>query len=322
MRASVIGIAVVAIGWGTAGVAAESPRAARSVQLISMGPTSSPERPSTADNKAPQAADHPGPRALPSVFRVHDLSRRWVEFQMADSFSAAPEAPMRTDGGDPFSYIGTEQLSVPRFTTAVPAAGSIPVPLWMRGGAIFASAVSRYVPECFAAPYRPTGFLRSDAEFRRATYYGLMSNIACEHGIPVGLFDAMIIRESRYQPNIYSPRNAFGLTQLMPGTAAQLGVDRYHVESNLRGGAKYLRQQLDRFGHYHLALAAYNAGPGRVRNGAVPRIPETRDYVDNVLLNWSRLSGFQRRATVVPQGIADPAATARPVGRSAIVSTF
>src|SRR3546814_1831010 len=93
----------------------------------------------------------------------------------------------------------------------------------------------------------------------RATYYGLIINIACEHGIPVGLFDAMIIRESQYQPNIYSPKNAFGLTQLMPGTAAQLGVDRYHVESNLRGGAKYLRRQLDRFGHYHLALAAYNA---------------------------------------------------------------
>src|SRR3546814_5731983 len=84
----------------------------------------------------------------------------------------------------------------------------------MRGGPIFASASPRYVPDCSAAPYRPTGFLRSDAEFRRATYYGLMSNIACEHGIPVGLFDAMIIRESQYQPNIYSPKNAFGLTQL------------------------------------------------------------------------------------------------------------
>ncbi|WP_455566050.1 transglycosylase SLT domain-containing protein [Novosphingobium panipatense] len=153
---------------------------------------------------------------------------------MADSFSADPEAPMRTDGGDPFAYVGAEQPSVPRFTAAVPAAGSISVPLWMRGGAIFASAASRYVPECSAAPYRPTGFLRSDAEFRRATYYGLMSNIACEHGIPVGLFDAVIIRESRYQPNIYSPKNAFGLTQLMPGTAAQLGVDRYHVEQSSR----------------------------------------------------------------------------------------
>ena len=322
MRASVIGIAVVAIGWGTGGVAAEPLRAARSVQVISMGPMSSPKQPSTADNEAPQAADHPGSRALPPAFRVHDLSRRWVELQMADSFSADPEAPMRTDGGDPFAYVGAEQPSVPRFTAAVPAAGSISVPLWMRGGAIFASAASRYVPECSAAPYRPTGFLRSDAEFRRATYYGLMSNIACEHGIPVGLFDAVIIRESRYQPNIYSPKNAFGLTQLMPGTAAQLGVDRYHVESNLRGGAKYLRQQIDRFGHYHLALAAYNAGPGRVRNGAVPRIRETQDYVDNVLLNWSRLSGFQRRATIVPQATVGPVTAARPVGRSAIVSTF
>src|SRR3546814_8671387 len=75
----------------------------------------------------------------------------------------------------------------------------------------------------------------------------------------------MIIRESRYRTDALSPKNAFGLTQLMPGTAASLGVNRYSLEDNLRGGARYLRQQLDRFGHYHLALAAYNAGPGRVR---------------------------------------------------------
>src|SRR3546814_594960 len=241
---------------------------------------------------------------------------------MADRFSAAPKVPARTDEGDAFAYASVAQPSVLPFTGLLPAAGSIPVPIWMRGGPIFASASPRYVPECSTAPYRPTGFPRSDAEFRRATYYGLMSNIACEHGIPVGLFDAMIIRESQYQPNIYSPKNAFGLTQLMPGTAAQLGVDRYHVESNLRGGAKYLRRQLDRFGHYHLALAAYNAGPGRVRNGAVPRIPETRDYVDNVLLNWSRLRGFERRETIVPQVTVVPATAARPSGRAATVATF
>ena len=68
MRASVIGIAVVAIGWGTGGVVAEPLRAARSVQVISMGPMSSPKQPSTADNEAPQAADHPGSRALPRRF--------------------------------------------------------------------------------------------------------------------------------------------------------------------------------------------------------------------------------------------------------------
>jgi soluble lytic murein transglycosylase-like protein len=118
-----------------------------------------------------------------------------------------------------------------------------------------------------------------------------MANIACQYGIPVGLFDAMIIRESRYNAAIFSPKNAFGLTQLMPGTAAGLGVNRYDVEQNLRGGARYLREQLDRFGHYHLALAAYNAGPGRVRNGSVPRIAETQAYVSSILLNWSKLSG-------------------------------
>jgi hypothetical protein len=60
-----------------------------------------------------------------------------------------------------------------------------------------------------------------------------MANIACQYGIPVGLFDAMIIRESRYNAAIYSPKNAFGLTQLMPDTAAGLGVNRYDVEQAL-----------------------------------------------------------------------------------------
>src|SRR3546814_10908217 len=73
----------------------------------------------------------------------------------------------------------------------------------------------------------------------------------------------------------------------MPATAAGLGFDRYSVEGNLRGGARYLRQQLDTFGQYHLALAAYNARPGRVRGGLVPRISETPDYVSNVLWNRS-----------------------------------
>src|SRR3546814_7604480 len=83
-------------------------------------------------------------------------------------------------------------------------------------------------------PYRPSGFLRADAESRRASYYQLMSGIACEYGIPVGLFDAMIIRESRYRTDALSPKNAFGLTQLMPGTAASLGVNRYRDRKSTR----------------------------------------------------------------------------------------
>ncbi|MFC4595627.1 transglycosylase SLT domain-containing protein [Sphingobium tyrosinilyticum] len=84
----------------------------------------------------------------------------------------------------------------------------------------------------------PTGFLAPDAESRRQTYFALMSRSACEHGLPIGLFDAMIIQENQYNPLALSPKRAFGLAQLMPGTAAMLGVNRFDVVDNLRGGAK------------------------------------------------------------------------------------
>src|SRR3546814_1778580 len=92
-------IAVAAIGWETGGLAAEPPLAARSVQLISMGATS-PQRPLRAgedvEDEAPQAADHAALPALPPAFRIHDLSRRWVEFQMADSRSEAHTSELQS----------------------------------------------------------------------------------------------------------------------------------------------------------------------------------------------------------------------------------
>ena len=192
----------------------------------------------------------------------------------------------------------------------------------MSGGLAFAAAASRYSSGCRSNAYRPAGFLSAAAESRRFGYYGLMSGIACEYGIPTGLFDAMIIRESGYQASIYSPKNAFGLTQLMPGTAEGLGVNRYDIEQNLRGGARYLRQQLDRFGQVHLALAAYNAGPGRVRNGVLPRIAETQAYVDNVLLNWQRLAGLEPTGTAQNIAVQPSARWRARTGRAATVSTF
>lgn len=176
---------------------------------------------------------------------------------------------------------------------------AIEIPLWMRSGPVnlpFSSGT------CSNVAYRPSGFLKVEAERRRATHFGLMRDVACQYGIPVGLFDAMIISESQYDPFVVSPKGAFGLTQLMPLTAAELGVDRYDRLGNLRGGARYLRAQLDRYGAYHLALAAYNGGPGRIRNGVVPQIGETRRYVAQTLANWDRLAGMQEHAliTVTP----------------------
>jgi len=85
-------------------------------------------------------------------------------------------------------------------------------------------------------------------------------------GIPEDLFVRLVGAESGWNPRAVSPAGAQGLTQLMPGTAAGLGVrNPFDPVENLRGGARYLRQQRDRFGSWDLALAAYNAGPGNAR---------------------------------------------------------
>ncbi len=113
-----------------------------------------------------------------------------------------------------------------------------------------------------------------------------MANAACEAGIPVNLFDALLAQESRYNPMALSPKGAAGLAQLMPDRARRLGVRNvWDPMENMRGGARYLRSLLDEFGRFDLALAAYNAGEGRVRGtGRVPRIRETVGYVSRILL--------------------------------------
>ncbi len=108
---------------------------------------------------------------------------------------------------------------------------------------------------------------------------------ADRHGLDPKLLHAVVIVESAYRNRACSAAGACGLTQLMPGTAAELGVrDRFDPLQNLDGGADYLARQLLRFGDVRLALAAYNAGPARVaRTGRIPLIPETRAYVDAVV---------------------------------------
>ena len=108
-----------------------------------------------------------------------------------------------------------------------------------------------------------------------------------EYSLPKGLIDAVIYQESRGRMNAVSPKGALGLMQLMPGTAAQLGVNPYIADQNIRGGAMYLRQQIDRFGSIPLGLAAYNAGPGAViRYRGIPPYRETQNYVATILGRW------------------------------------
>jgi soluble lytic murein transglycosylase-like protein len=124
----------------------------------------------------------------------------------------------------------------------------------------------------------------------RADQQAAISRIAAEEGVPASLLDALVWSESSYNPDAVSPAGARGLAQLMPATAASLGVDIDNPTDNLRGGARYLRQMLDRFGRVDLALAAYNAGPTAVaRAGGIPPYPETQQYVAKVLARADHL---------------------------------
>jgi soluble lytic murein transglycosylase-like protein len=124
--------------------------------------------------------------------------------------------------------------------------------------------------------------------FRRATYLPHVYAAEAQFGLPTGLLDALIWTESRYNPFAVSKAGAAGLGQLMPATAKELGVsNRFDPLANVSGAARYLRQMLDRFGVVHLALAAYNAGPGAVeRARGIPHNGETPGYVRNVLARW------------------------------------
>ena len=107
------------------------------------------------------------------------------------------------------------------------------------------------------------------------------------------LLASLVWQESRWNPQAVSPKGAIGLAQLMPATARDLGVNPSDPTQNLVGGARYLRQLLDSFdGNVEKALAAYNAGPARVRNaGGIPAIAETRAYVSSIVRRVSSISG-------------------------------
>jgi soluble lytic murein transglycosylase-like protein len=141
-----------------------------------------------------------------------------------------------------------------------------------------------------AATAATAGLLATGAsELPAGTPFGAeITAAASKHGIDPALLAGLVKQESNFNPNAGSPAGARGLTQLMPGTAAGLGVtDVLDPVQSLDGGAKYLRQQLDAFGgDVTRALAAYNAGPGAVqRYGGVPPYAETQNYVRIVQAN-------------------------------------
>lgn len=136
----------------------------------------------------------------------------------------------------------------------------------------------RLRPEAVKAP--PVGGIPRYNGGYKGPYIAMARSAARKYGVPEDLFLRLVQQESGWNQSAVSAKGALGLAQLMPDTAAHLGVDPADARQNLEGGARYLRQQYDRFRSWRLALAAYNAGPAAVERYAdVPPYRETQGYV-------------------------------------------
>lgn len=125
-----------------------------------------------------------------------------------------------------------------------------------------------------------SSFLKTDKNLEE-----IYNEASMTYGVSVDLLKAMTKQESNFNPNATSRSGAQGLMQLMPGTAAGLGVtNAYDPYQNIMGGAKYIRQMLDKYdGNVSLALAAYNAGSNNVdKYGGIPPFAETQNYVAKI----------------------------------------
>ncbi len=153
-------------------------------------------------------------------------------------------------------------------------------------------------------------------------YASIINTKCAQYGVEPSLVRAIIKAESDFNPSAVSNKGAVGLMQLMPETAAFLGVkDMYDPEQNIDGGVRYVRYLLDNFdGDVELTVAAYNCGEGRVlRNGnCVPEIKETKNYVKKVMrLSNNPITGasFSRPIYKIELGDGSIMFTDSPMGQ-------
>jgi cell wall-associated NlpC family hydrolase len=123
-----------------------------------------------------------------------------------------------------------------------------------------------------------------------APYAALFTQAAAKYGVPANLLAAVAQAESNFNPTAVSPAGAQGMMQIMPATAAGMGVNPMDPAQAIDGAARILAGNLRQFGSPALAVAAYNAGAGAVaRYGGIPPYPETQAYVTKVL-NFAGMS--------------------------------
>lgn len=150
-----------------------------------------------------------------------------------------------------------------------------------------------------ARPYQVKRFTGLGAATAGAA--DLVQSTAARYGVDPALALAVARQESGLNQSAKSSAGAIGVMQLMPGTAAGLGVNPYDMQQNIEGGVRYLSQMLTKFdGDVSLALAAYNAGPGAVQKySGIPPYTETQNYVSRILASYGLSSEVS--ATTTPQ---------------------
>jgi soluble lytic murein transglycosylase-like protein len=164
------------------------------------------------------------------------------------------------------------------------------------------------------APLRGTG--TGTLSLKDPQLEALICKYSQIYGVDPSLVRAVMRHESGFKSTAVSPKGAQGLMQLMPGTAALMGVkDPFDPEQNIAGGVGYLRSCLDRFQHnVPLAVAAYNAGPESVAKcGAIPPYRETQAFVNNVMGAYAGPSQMKPAAPGGAKGTAPPPGKAAKV---------
>lgn len=129
---------------------------------------------------------------------------------------------------------------------------------------------------------------------QKSSFENIIQKASEKYRIPQTLIKALIKQESNFDDTAVSKKGAMGLMQLMPTTASLLGVnDPFDAEENVLAGTQYLRELINRFdGNLNRALAAYNAGPERAKEG-IPNIPETKRFIELVLEHYNNFSKYE-----------------------------
>lgn len=228
-------------------------------------------------------------RPQPKTINRAKMDSRGVQSPFSKALAAArASASEKPQGLSIQDYL---QRRIPSATVAsigeIPTVVSPRMPRPVAG--LETSAGRKVLPDAGIPPRASIAAQRAQENLPATDKHQILDSInkaAARYKLPAALIKAVVKAESNYQIRAVSAAGAQGLMQLMPATARELGVtDPFDIDQNIHGGAQYLRNMLDQFnGDVHMALSAYNAGPGTVAryDGNVP-YAETRAYIQRVM---------------------------------------